>query len=139
MGKGLLVLLGFLYAVQINAQTTLSGVVLDADENPAVGAYIIALGDPITGTSANVEGEFTLPLSPGDHQVVFKYLGMLNDTISFHIAEGEQKVVRIVLQSRELGPVQVRVGKFDQKKEELTYSIEIIKPSLIEDKNTRSI
>ena len=139
MGKGLLVLLGFSYAVQINAQTTLSGVVLDADENPAVGAYIIALGDPITGTSANVEGEFTLPLSPGDHQVVFKYLGMLNDTISFHIAEGEQKVVRIVLQSRELGPVQVRVGKFDQKKEELTYSIEIIKPSLIEDKNTRSI
>ena len=48
-------------------------------------------------------------------------------------------MVRIVLQSRELGPVQVRVGKFDQKKEELTYSIEIIKPSLIEDKNTRSI
>ncbi len=139
MVKGLSVLLGFLFAVQINAQTSLRGVLLDADENPAVGGYIIALGDPITGTSANVEGEFTLPLSPGDHQVVFKYLGMLNDTISFHIDEGEQKVVRIVLQARELGPVQVRVGKFDQKKEELTYSIEIIKPSLIEDKNTRSI
>lgn len=139
MVKGLSVLLGFLFTVQLNAQTSLRGVVLDADENPAVGGYIIALGNPITGTSANVEGEFTLPLSPGDHQVVFKYLGMLNDTISFHLDEGEQKVVRIVLQSRELGPVQVRVGKFDQKKEELTYSIEIIKPSLIEDKNTRSI
>lgn len=139
MVKGLLVLLGFFFSVQINAQTTLSGVLLDADENPAVGGYIIDLSDPITGTSANVDGEFTLPLSPGDHRVVFKYLGLINDTLAFHIAEGEQKVVRIVLQSRELGPVQVRVGKFDQKKEELTYSIEIIKPSLIEDKNTRSI
>jgi len=139
MTKGLLFFLILFCATKLSAQTTLSGVLLDADENPAAGGYIIALDDPATGTSANVDGEFTLPLTPGDHRVVFKYLGMINDTISFHLDEGEQKVVRIILQSRELGPVEVRVGKFDQKKEELTYSIEIIKPSLIEDKNTRSI
>lgn len=139
MVKGLLVFFGFFITLQLAAQTHVSGVLLDADENPAIGGYIIVLTDSTKGASADVYGRFSINLLPGDHVIVFKYLGMYNDTLVFHLNEGEHKDVRIVLLAKELGPVEIRVGKFDQKKEELTYSLEVIKPSLIEDKNTRSI
>jgi iron complex outermembrane receptor protein len=40
---------------------------------------------------------------------------------------------------KELQEVEVKVGKFDKRIEDITVSMEVIKPKLIENKNTRSI
>jgi outer membrane cobalamin receptor len=64
---------------------------------------------------------------------------MTNDTVTVSIKTGTEIVKNIGLMPKTLGKVDVIVGKFDKKVEELTYSMEVIKPSLIENKNTRSI
>ena len=125
--------------ITTHAQTGVNGTLFAEDNSVIIGGYIVLLGNPTIGAVSDIEGEFKLDLPPGEHQLVFKYTGMLNDTISITLDEGEQKQISIILVPRTLDAVEIRVGKFDQKIEEITYSIEIIKPAIIEDKNTRSI
>ena len=42
-------------------------------------------------------------------------------------------------ESQQIGTVVISAGKFEQKIEEITVSMEVIKPSLIENKNTTNI
>lgn len=120
-------------------QTGVKGILLGLEESPVIGGYIVLLGQPAIGAVSDIDGKFKLDLEAGTHQLIFKYTGMLNDTVTVSLQPGEQKELRIVLAPRVLDKIEVRVGKFDQKIEELTYSIEVIKPAIIEDKNTRSI
>ncbi len=120
-------------------QTGVTGTVFLSDETPAIGSYVVVLNEPSRGTVSDLNGTFNLDLPAGSHQLIFKFTGMLNDTVTVELKEGERKSLTVILQPRVLETVEILVGKFDQKIEELTYSIEIIKPSLIEDKNTRSI
>jgi len=122
------------------SQSRISGKVIDNEtREPIIGAYILLKKDPSVGTVSDIEGAFDLDLPEGTHELIFKYSGMENDTILVELGKGENKVIEVAMISKSLGEVQVTVGKFDQKKEELTFSMEVIKPSLIENKNTRSI
>ena len=66
---------------------------------------------------------------------------MKSDTISFILNPGEQKVIDFTLFSyiKEFKQVDVKVGKFDKPIEEQTVTMIVLKPELIENKNTRSI
>jgi outer membrane receptor protein involved in Fe transport len=61
--------------------------------------------------------------------------------LNFSLAENENKSVTIELSERmnSLDVAVVSAGKFEQKLEEVTVSMEIIQPKLIENKNTTSI
>lgn len=122
------------------AQSRIYGKIIDAeDKQPIVGAYIILLSDPSFGAVSDTDGNFSLELEPGNHMVICKFSGMANDTLNFELREKQELIFEIALQPKMLNKVDIVVGKFDQKVEELTYSMEVIKPSIIENKNTRSI
>lgn len=104
-----------------------------------VGAYVVLANDPSIGAVSDIEGKFKLDLPEGDHTLLVKFTGMVTDTIKISLGKGEEKIVNVTLYSKTLNKVDVVVGKFDKKVEELTYSVEVLKPQLIENKNTRSI
>ena len=121
-------------------QGRVSGKVSDAgNQEPIIGAYILLLSDPSIGTVSDIDGNYILELSEGEHRLIFKFSGMENDTINVTIINDQPLSMNVRLMPKTLGTVDVVVGKFDKKVEELTYSMEVIKPSLIENKNTRSI
>jgi outer membrane receptor protein involved in Fe transport len=66
------------------AQSTITGVVMDAEMNaPLPGANVIVKGTT-NGTSTNFDGEFTLTAASDSGQVVISYVGYTSITLSFN-------------------------------------------------------
>ena len=124
----------------VYSQGILSGKITSMTSGEAIiGAYVLLQSDPSIGTVSDLDGNYKLELPAGKHKVLFKFSGMTTDTLAVDIESGQQIEANVSLKPKTLGKVDVIVGKFDQKVEELTYSVEVIKPDIIADKNTRSI
>ena len=80
-------------------------------------------------------------LDTGYHQLYCVYVGYMNDTFTVHIDANAITEKNIAFQpvAKFLETIVVSSGKFDQKLEELTVSMEVIKPQLINSKNTTTI
>lgn len=129
--------------VTIKAQQgTLKGRITDAETKETLpGATIQLLKDLSKGTAADAEGNFTLQLDSGTHKIICGFVGLLNDTVEVNILPGQITEYNFKLRAhaKMLETVVVSSGKFEQKLEELTVSMEVIKPSLINNKNSTSI
>lgn len=127
-----------------NAQQTgvLRGKITDASTKEMLpGATIILIGSTVKGTVSDIDGNYSLVLDTGLHQLYCAYIGFVNDTFSVHISFNSitEKNIAFFPTSKFLETVVVSSGKFDQKLEELTVSMEVLKPQLINSKNTTSI
>ena len=129
----------------LKAQTgtgVLKGNISDKDsKEPIIGATIQLLSDLSKGTATDIEGNYVLVLDTGDYKILCSYLGLQSDTFSVKIKENEifQKNIFLKQTAKTLETVVVSSGKFEQRLEELTVSMEVIKPNLIQNKNTTSI
>mgnify|MGYP000347693537 CR=1 FL=1 len=138
--KKLLFLFTFLLSSQLFGQLIVSGKITDiVTKQPIIGAYIIDISDPSNGGVSDLDGNYSLTLPEGEHRLLFKFTGMVNDTIFIKNYTDPKIIINVELSPKTLNTVDVVVGKFDKKVEELTFSMEVIKPDLIENKNTRSI
>ncbi len=142
----LLTLIGlFISSVSLYSQTgtgVLKGNITDKDsKEPIIGATIQLLSDLSKGTATDIEGNYVLVLDTGKYKILCSYLGLQSDTFSVVIKENEifQKNLALKQNAKTLETVVVSSGKFEQKLEELTVSMEVLKPSLIANKNTTSI
>jgi outer membrane receptor protein involved in Fe transport len=118
------------------------GTVISAEDSaPMVGANLILRKDFSTGTVTDPDGRFSILLDPGSYTFLLSFIGMKTDTITIRLRPGEIIDRQIVMKPlwNELEEVNVRVSKFDKKLEDITVSMEVLKPRLIESKNTRSI
>jgi iron complex outermembrane receptor protein len=110
-------------------------------KEPAIGATIQLLNDLSKGTASDIDGNYVLVLDTGNYKILCTYLGSESDTFSVAIKENQifQKNIVLKQTSKTLETVVVSSGKFEQKIEELTISMEVLKPNLIQNKNTTSI
>ena len=114
---------------------TIRGTIKDAaSSQPLIGANIILENG--NGTATDIDGKYIIKTDPGTYNVVFKYIGYKDITKKITLKKEESIVVNINLElnSEQLSTVVVSAGKFEQKIEEITVSMEVIKPSLIENK-----
>lgn len=125
------------------AQTgTLKGIVSDAKtKETIIGANITLKSDSKVGATTDINGKYDLQLPIGKQDVVFSYVGMESDTITLTIKENQITTFSLEMSvaSQQLGLVVVSAGKFEQDYGEVTVSMEVIKPDLVENKNTKSI
>lgn len=119
----------------------ITGKVVDVDKKPIFGATVIYRQDVTVGAHTDEMGNYVLEVPTGKAILVFRYTGMQTDTVSVDVKLDAIQEVNIVLEpvGKKLEGVEIKVGKFDRPLEEQTVSIEIIRPELIENKNTRSI
>lgn len=117
------------------------GKVTDQDNTPLFGATVIYKKDVTIGAYTNDDGNYMLEIPAGKGILVFRYSGMKSDTLSIEVNSGDLKEMNFKMKSivTELEGVDIKVGKFDKPFEEQTVSIEVIRPEIIENKNTRSI
>ena len=117
------------------------GRVVDESGEVLAGASVIYRTDVSIGSITDFDGNFELSVPSGKCKLICRFTGMKSDTVTFQLGSGQTKEVNFTLFSyiKEFKEVDVKVGKFDKPIEEQTVTMVVIKPELIENKNTRSI
>ena len=103
----------FVFCLQFSsyAQTfVLSGKVTDSKNNALPFASVFVKGTTI-GTNTNADGLYTLRLQPGEHEIIFQYVGYKKESRNVNIAANQ--LLNIVLQSDnyQLKEVQIQAGE----------------------------
>jgi len=119
---------------------TLKGKIADAKTKEGLGGvsiYVDGKGVAVSDTGGNYE----VKSSAGSHSVEYKFIGYSTVIHKVDIKDNETMMLNLSLsiEATELGVMVVSAGKFEQKLEEVTVSMDVIKSSLIENKNTTSV
>ena len=138
MVKNIISLFLILFSFLAQSQT-LKGLVLGQKKIPLVGVNVYT--ESGTGLITDEYGTFEIELNAGRNVITFSYIGFESKTITYFLQENELKNISITLNeaSKKLDMVVVSAGKFEQRIEETTVSMEVIKPQIIENKNTTNI
>lgn len=116
---------------------TIKGVVTDKDKGEALYGVNIVVKGTTSGTSTGLEGEFEISLPSGPATLVFTYLGYETNETKVDVKSGETTTLDIKLSEEGsfLETVVVSATKFDKPLGEQTVSLDVIKPSFIENQN----
>lgn len=120
---------------------TITGKVIDAKTKEALPSVNIVLNENNEGTYSELDGSFKLNLPPGRYTLSFYYIGYETHTEAIEAAEGKTVSLKINMNQTSIQSeiVVVTASKFEQNIGELTVSMEVIKPNIIENKSTISM
>ncbi|MCX6274476.1 MAG: TonB-dependent receptor [Bacteroidetes bacterium] len=115
-------------------------VIAKADQSSLPGVSVI-IDDNSGGTTTDINGNYTLQVAAGSHTITYRMIGMKERKEKVTLQQDENKILIIMLEddSKELGVVVVSASKFEQKLEEVTVSMNVIRPSIVESKNITSM
>ena len=127
----------FLLSFKSNAQTV-SGLITSSDNQTVIGAYITS---GTKGVSSDIDGKYTLNLESGTHEIKCSFIGLKTITKTITLAPGERVTLNFNLESeaRLLDMAVVSAGRFEQSLAEVTVSLEVLQPALVENKATTSL
>ncbi len=121
---------------------TLKGSVMDSvNHEAAIGATLYDVNEPSKGAIADVSGNYELSLSAGKHKIRCSVVGMGTEIVEVLIDSGKTTICNILLKSSsiQLQTFVISAGKYERKLQDITVSMEVLKPSLIENKNSTNI
>ena len=98
MKKLLLLMCGLFIGFMANAQTIVSGTVVDDAEQPLVGASVVVPGTT-QGTSTDLGGNFEMKLRDGASQIQISYLNYKTQTLDVDTKVPRQKFGMIKMES----------------------------------------
>ncbi|MCE3259094.1 MAG: TonB-dependent receptor, partial [Bacteroidetes bacterium] len=138
-----LILLLALFCSILNAQETkgrLEGYVIDHTTKDTLTGAIVSVSKHIA-ISTDIHGFYSLTLNEGTYTLSCSMVGYKTFTSVVSVRSNESTTTTIDLSDANtaLDEVVVSAGKYEQKLSEVTVSLDIIKTSLIENKNTTSL
>ncbi|MBO7652299.1 MAG: TonB-dependent receptor plug domain-containing protein, partial [Bacteroidales bacterium] len=93
-----------------------------------------------TGTSTDFDGNYEIALPAGSYKVKYNYIGYKNHNEDITISGTDITKNVVLAQDAEIiDEVVVSAGKYEQKLQDITISMEVLKPQAIENKNTYNI
>ncbi len=122
------------------AQGYVEGQIIDSSSKETLVGVNVISGSK--GTSSDLDGRYKLELPVGNHELSISFLGYKKLIKKVQITHGSTSVLNISMESATTDIedfVVVSAGKFEQNLGEVTVSMEIIKPNIIENKNTTSM
>lgn len=120
----------------------LKGTVKEEGTNEALyGASIRKVNDLSIGTKTDINGNYSIELPEGNHILICGFIGLGSDTFSVVIQPGETTIRDVYLSEIKevLETVVVSTSRYEQKLEEQIVSLEVMKPSAIENRNSTTI
>lgn len=135
-------ILAIFLATQSQAQF-LSGVVTNAQTGEKLpGVAVFDASNKKSSTLTNEKGEYKLQLFTGEYILVFQLIGFKPDTLKVKFdLPGSAKTLNVQLKETvtELKTFVTSASKYEQAIEKITVSMEVLKPNIIENKNTTSL
>lgn len=123
----------------INSQKTIiNGTVLDGEDSEVLIGVNIQNQEKI-GTITDLNGKYSIELTNGEHTLIFKYIGYKTVKKSISVINNQPVLVDVVLvaENNQLDEMVISANKYEEKLGEVSVSMAIIKPDLIENKATR--
>lgn len=114
---------------------TLNGQITDKDSQEPLISATIQVGQK--GTLTDFDGNYSISLNPGTHQLTVRYVGYETQTQTIEIQAGQELSINLSLepQTNLLQVATVTTGKFDKPLGEVTVSLEVLQPDLIQSTN----
>ncbi len=121
-----------------NAQQSGVGGKVTANENNETIPGVNVMADNQHGTSTDKKGNYWLALPSGNHKITFSFVGYSTKSITVKLRQGERLILNIQLkqESVNLNTAVVSAGRYRQKLSNITLSMAVIKPDLIQNTNT---
>jgi outer membrane receptor for ferrienterochelin and colicins len=115
----------------------------ESEKIPIPGVLIVSGSSGIAPAETGTDGCASLQIPPGQHVLTCQLMGYQTKTIPVSYdqipATGQKLKFQMVPQFQKLQTVVVSVGKFEQRVEETTVSLDIIEPYLIQSRNPLDI
>lgn len=134
-----LVLLLALFAITTEgfSQAKVSGLVKDTSGELVVGAYI---SNGTETVASDFNGAYSISLPAGNHTLSCTFIGMETSTKEFNIlSENQVWNITLAAEAKVLDMAVVSAGRFEQSVAEVTVSMEILQPAIVENKATTSL
>jgi iron complex outermembrane receptor protein len=124
----------------IAQQGIIKGQVSNGKNNETLPGVNIIL-DEKTGVTTDVNGVYEFKVNPGKVKLTFKFIGFSTVVKTFDVKPGKEVLADIEMfeESMLIEGVVVSAGKFEQKLSDVTVSMSVMKPKMIEDNNTNSM
>jgi len=140
--KTYVLLISFLIGIgHVYSQNIVTGTIRNLEKEELIGVNISAPAINGLGASSDYEGNYSIEIPNGCTELRFQYIGYKEKIEEVCSTESKQILLNVTLKeaSEVLGTVVVSAGKFEQRIEEVTVSMDVIKPKLIENKTATSI
>lgn len=132
-------LLSLFCQLAFSQNATLNGVVKDASNNELLTGVTVKAGE--TGTATDTRGVYSLSLPAGNYEITFTFIGYEPKTQTVRLLPGQVMELNLQLGDADnlLQTATVTSGKFEKPLGEVTVSLDVLKPRLIENTNTTSV
>lgn len=140
--QNLLTLLGLLLCLSSWAQTgtvKLSGKVIDAQSQKPLGAVLVYFENTSYGMSSTPDGTFSIEAPVGNYTLIAAYLTHQTFKKEISLSGNQEFNIELVSNNSQMNLVVVSAGRYEQNIGEVTVSMEVIQPKLIQDKNAVNI
>ena len=126
----------FISLLNAHAQVIKGKITSSKNGEALPGVAIVADGK--TGVTSDSNGNYQLDLLPGTHNLMVRLITFRQTEKTVVVNENESIVLNFSLEqdARDLGIVVISAGKFEQRLEDVTVSMEVLKPALIENRNS---
>ncbi|MEI6409474.1 MAG: TonB-dependent receptor [Bacteroidota bacterium] len=134
------ILLFFSSLCCLSAQNgTISGTITDASTKETLPGVTVRAGN--TGAATDVNGVYSISLPAGNYQLETSITGYESITQSIRLAAGQTIQLDLKLNNADnlLQQVTVTSGKFEKPLGQVTVSLEVLKPKLIDNTNSTSV
>jgi iron complex outermembrane receptor protein len=117
----------------------IQGTIKDAATGEPLYSVTVRTGSH--GTITDFEGFYSLDLDPGAYDLEYSYVGYATQVLKVKIEDGKSQTVDLLLAEEVtiLQTATVTSGKFEKPLGEVTVSLEVLKPQLLESTNTVSL
>jgi outer membrane receptor protein involved in Fe transport len=125
-------LAGILLSLSAFGQTAvLQGKITDRENGESLPGASISLG--VTGTVSDYDGTFKISVNPGTYQLNVSFIGYQSVNQNITLEAGESRTIdfQLEVETSILKTATVTSGKFARPISEETVSMEVLKPSLI--------
>jgi len=97
----------------------------------------LVINDNTTGTQTDFDGNYTISAPAGTYELTFTYVGFTEQKQEVTVVAGQTTTLNVILgeEATLLNTVVVTGNKFEKPLGEVTVSMEVIKPDLIENNN----
>lgn len=133
-------ILTFLCSFICNAQISVRGVITERGSQDPI-PYVHILSDEQSGTYSDINGFFQITLSEGNHTLSFQHLSYesLSKNITLETNKPLQLNIELSPSNQELQTVVLSAGKFEQRLEEISVSLDVLQGSYIENQHNFNV
>jgi iron complex outermembrane receptor protein len=135
----ILQLLLFCSASLLGQNATIQGKVTDALQGETLLGVTVKIAE--RGTTSNQEGLYSIVVPPGQYNISFTLVGYETQSQTVTVVSGETRElnIRLLDGTNLLQTATVTAGKFEKPLGEVTVSLDVLKPKLLESTNATSV